>query len=299
MRIEEYETPPEDCTVEMRQTVWNEGVCVMDAAQIKCKSINPYLAGSVTAEATVLPYPFISTASPYFAVNDYSKLQHLEIIGKVFADKGYREAIRNAFKDLFRLDTSNTAVRVSAATWSFFSQTIKDLVYGAASGFAYGTKLGATAGMATLSPAGAAAFASLGGVLGASSYGAWQLMLATRKTLSWDFTPEEEKQMQARMVRQQGAAVLDEPKQHKISMMDLPKILRRIAETRSNGSLMRDSDNTLGLTIHDLKNMDWHREAALLEYLMWGRGEREGADPVTGLYDQVKCMEHAKAYEKN
>eukprot|EP00966_Prymnesium_polylepis_P167843 3879933-Prymnesium_polylepis.1 len=45
---------------------------------------------------------------------------------------------------------------------------------------------------------------------------------------------------------------LNPPERHKISMRMLPRILRRIADTRSNGNLVQGTDETVGFSVESL-----------------------------------------------
>lgn len=90
------------------------------------------------------------------------------------------------------------------------------------------------------------------------------------------------------------------PVQYKISVYDLPKVLRRIAATRSNGSLVKGTNQTIGWSAHDLHDKKWHKEAALFQWLMYGEGTRYNdttnanvrPNEFTGQYTVKQQQEH-------
>eukprot|EP00966_Prymnesium_polylepis_P032257 750731-Prymnesium_polylepis.1 len=86
---------------------------------------------------------------------------------------------------------------------------------------------------------------------------------------------------------------LEPPERFNITMASLARMIRRIAETRSNGSLVQGTDQTVGMSVQSLQDRGWRAEAALLHWMMYGEGERTGADSVTGLYTPEECIRHS------
>ena len=61
---------------------------------------------------------------------------------------------------------------------------------------------------------------------------------------------------------------------------------------------MTETDHTLGMsTQHDFREKKWNREAALMQWLMFGQGARGGQDTYTGLYDSKEDALHAAQFE--
>lgn len=102
------------------------------------------------------------------------------------------------------------------------------------------------------------------------------------------------------------SAMAKGPKQYKIGISELPGVLRRIAETRANGSLVDGTDQTVGLSVIDLEDHGWRTEAALLEWMAMGNGPRaeKGAEAVkphtiTGRYSMQQDAKQAVQLEQN
>lgn len=99
MRLEKYETPPESCEVEVLQSIVGDGQVVMHDTTIFSVNVTPYSASETNANAVLLPYPVISTPSPYFVVNDYSKLREAENLARTFLTQSTYKSYFDMAKD--------------------------------------------------------------------------------------------------------------------------------------------------------------------------------------------------------
>ena len=93
-----------------------------------------------------------------------------------------------------------------------------------------------------------------------------------------------------------AAALNRGPTIYKLTLPRLAQTLYRITETRANGSLVMNTDNTLGWTIHDFTNINWNAEAALLQWIMYGSGDRASRDTYTGLYNATSNATHVAQF---
>ncbi len=132
---------------------------------------------------------------------------------------------------------------------------------------------------------------------GVFAFGAWEMLRWAPRVSNWmsgwennrDFFSEDEI---AVINNSHAAQSIEPPNRHKVTITMLPKMLRRISETRANGSLVQGTDQTVGLSVHSLSDRGWNAEAAFLHWLMYGEGDRKEADPVTGIYPQDACIRH-------
>jgi hypothetical protein len=311
MRLENFETPPSSCVVDAKQRVVNGGVLYMDNNTIKSSPITPFAVNDASANVTILPYPLVCTEAPYVAVNDFSKVLDAELRLKLDAlDKGTKQELQSFYNIIVGASASDLGWGTAAfrATKGVLKVAGR-LFGGAASVVGTAVKAGAAAEtvVATSTAAQAAAVtiattAGAGGVAaaGGAAYILWNYMRKSKPQEGADLTDEDYLKLigQEREAtkRQLVSAIEDGPVIHKITLPELTSMLYRIAESRANGSMMTETDHTLGMSVHDFIEKTWNREAALMQWLMFGQGARAGRDAYTGLYDSKEDAMHAAQF---
>lgn len=297
MRLEDDEAVPESCHVHVLQRVVNDGTIIMDNKEVKKEKITPYSTGSAASEVVVLPYPLISTPEPHFHVNDYSRMREAEITVKISSDAGLLSATR-AFLDRIAgsvtpgsgesgprslmADLVNWVAAVKQASGKWVTAATGMAGAGAAvatgtAGVAMATEAATAAGVTeaaaavgvTVAP-GLAPVAVAGAAGGLGVFMVWEMLSSSRKLAKWTVTETDRE----RLLGMHERECTREPKQHRITISELPKILRRISETRANGSVVNGTDQTVGMSVHDLDDIKWRKEAAFLQWIQYGEGPR-------------------------
>eukprot|EP00966_Prymnesium_polylepis_P226503 5239452-Prymnesium_polylepis.1 len=325
LRLEEFETPPESCYVIVRQRVVNQGTVVMDDKETTRKRIIPYSSSGNSMNVLALPYPIISTPTPYFVVNDFSKLLHFEVLAKCAVNKNLflsytdvMKKIANVSKDVYAaanegvgptLDAvgRNTmeAMKSVISSIKTLSKSVIELSIWATLIFLLSSSVSQTLASNIMpfadTTTGKSAVDVVGTLFGFKGTNMFFFMSYTpmlqRLRSKWAkrgnnkdfFSPEE-----IRNIKNSHATESTKPPdRHTIPITLLPKILHRIAETRANGSLVEGTEQTVGFGVHSLKDQGWETEAAFLHWLVCGSGARKGAHPVTGLYSTDTAMDHS------
>ncbi len=306
MRLEDYEGVPESCHIHVLQRVVNGGTVIMDNKEVKKETITPYSTGSAASEVVVLPYPLISTPEPHFHINDYSRMREAEITVKVSQDVGLLSATKNFLARvagsvtpgsgqsgprMIAQDFANWAAAVRQATGKLVSTAAGAAGAGAAvstgvAGVAAATEAagaatsaaGAAASLAGVAaPAAVAPVVAGGAIGGLGVFMVWEMLSSSRKLEKWTVTTADRQ----RLLGMHEQECTKEPKQHRITISELPKILRRISETRANGSVVSGTDQTIGMSVHDLNDIKWRKEAAFLHWLQYGEGPRFDGSSLT------------------
>jgi hypothetical protein len=501
MRLEDYEEPPDVCTLEVRQRAVHDGTEIMPPTTVKQERVRPYSVGDATCNATVVPYPLACTPEPYVMINDYSQVRHYEALYLQYYDESLWKLIRELSATIFSVATPAALQVLGSAAAAYYlgkpaalaaasspslsaasslsgwigvmgTGWLAPLLVAGVAGFRQRKKILSTAshlahivsqwrgalptaaaaaggaaatgvaGMALESVVGQAwanvfsraadlvistlataidegvdfsmqtlaaalpemykqtqeediamrerwgpdgwggmyaQMSSVGGIISLMKQAATGVqdaafverarplaerhaeLLASKtlakdgiatafaNTLGWmqpvanrlkdaasfagnnspalgkaavyiggmsaamflryvirdahgaykgEYRPTS--QERAQMLAGHRSEMAKGPKQHKITLQELPRVLRRIAETRANGSLMDGSDQTVGMSVHDLDDFGWRTEAALLEWLAWGDGPRaeqgaddEKPDPITGRYSIQQDIKQA------
>lgn len=338
LRLEDYETPPEACTVSVHQRVVNEGTVVMDNKLISTKEVAPYSTFSAMANVVVLPYPIITTPPPHVYINDFSKLMHTEVLAKFASDEAWYKSVTAAMQQAGSFVKGAFTQPLGTLGWASYAAyifTLKTLKQAAVTGVkdvlqSAGTTLPAAAAGAaaqtaaqnlsgtiagqTAAAALTTAFPSLAGTslamlgpaqFGLYAFGAWEMLRMSGRLAAWATTWEKEERTFFsdseidNIKNAHSVDSLEPPERFKITMASLARMIRRIAETRANGSLVQGTDQTVGMSVQSLQDRGWRAEAALLHWMMYGEGERTGADPVTGLYTPEECIRHSARFRNN
>ncbi len=298
MRLEDYEGVPESCNVHVLQRVVNGGTVIMDNKEVKKEKITPYSTGSAASEVVVLPYPLISTPEPHFYINDYSRMREAEIMVKISQDVGLLNATRSFLgrvagsvtpgsgesgPGMLVRDLANwiAAAKQAAGQWLTSAAGAAGAGAAVSTGVA-GVAAATEAASAATGAAGAAASALgatapvvapalIGGAVGGLGvFMVWEMLSSSRKLEKWTVTAADRE----RLLGMHERECVKEPMQHRISISELPKILRRISETRANGSVISGTDQTVGMSVHDLSDRKWRKEAAFLQWIQYGEGPR-------------------------
>jgi len=315
MRLESFETPPSSCMVDARQRIVNGGVLYMDNNTIKSRPITPFAVNDASASVTILPYPIVCTESPHVAVNDFSKVLDAELRLKLDAlDTTAKKDLQEAFNIIVGASVSDLGWGSAAFRATRAVLKIAGTLFGGALNVA-GTvantgaaaaSAAAAAASSTAAQAAAATIATTTGaagvaVAGGAAYLLWNYMRKSKPDQGGELTDDDylklTKQERDATMRQLVSAMENGPIVHKITLPELTSMLYRIAESRANGSMMTETDHTLGMSIHDFREKKWNREAALMQWLMFGQGFRTGRDTYTGLYDSKEDAMHASQFE--
>ena len=272
-RVEDFESVPSRCVVESMQRVINDGQVYMDDTKIKTSEVAPYQVNSGSANVAILPYPLICTPAPYVTINDYSKALDREIALKLhFAEAGVEESLVAAYRVL----TGKAEGSIGSSLRELYAATAKIFK------FARNTAAAAAAG---------SAIPVVGTVAGAGAYLLWEYVKKLRGT-NLRLTDGELESSRAML----AAALNRGPTTHRVTLPQLTQMIYRIAETRANGSVVANTDNTLGWSIHDFEKLKWNAEAALLQWIMYGSGERPERNEYTGLYEETANASHVGLY---
>jgi hypothetical protein len=268
-RVEDFESVPSRCVVESMQRVINDGQLYMDDTKIKTSDVKPYQVNSSSANVTILPYPLVCTPAPYVTINDYSKALDREIALKVhFSESSLKESIVAAYRVL----TGESQGDVVASLKELYATAGKLFKFArnTATAFATGSAVPVVGPMATT-----------------GAYLMWEYVKKLRgKNLRLSVGERESSKAML------AAALNRGPNTYKITLPELTQMIYRIAETRANGSIVANTDNTLGWSIHDFEKLKWNAEAALLQWVIYGGGERPGRNKYTGLYDETSNAAH-------
>lgn len=297
LRLEDFETPPSSCVLEAKQRVVNGGVLYMDNQTIKSSELVPFAVNDLSASVTVLPYPLVCTEAPYVTINDYSKVLDAELRLKLDSlERGAKQKLVTLYNILTGKSASEKGtIRATIDATVSFLKLSGQLLAGAAS-------------MAKSAVGTYSAYQTLQGftgntgvaVTGAAAHVVWNYVrktMAAHKDISGktDYFKLTEQEKSVTM-GQLASAMESGPVAHKITLTELTSMLYRISETRANGSVITDTDHTLGMSVHDFVRNKWNREAALMQWLMFGEGERSGRNTYTGLYDTKTDALHAAKY---
>lgn len=285
LRLEDYESAPKRCAVQVVQKVINEGTVVMPWTVVKKEEIIHHSVSDTTNSVTVLPYPMMCTPQPSIAINDYSKMREAELLLTVSADKRILGATTRFLKKALAQVVPGSGA--SSMRWNDFVQlgvAIKQAAKDALTSAAPGAVASAATGAGFLGT----------GIGGIATFMLWQYISARHKVDDWDIKAEDRE----RLFGVHEAECSKDPLQYKFTLDELTSSIFRIAETRANGSVV--GDRTIGLGVHDLLDQRWRAEAALLQYLQYGemnrpKDKKSSPDPVTGRYNTRQNIEQNKA----
>jgi hypothetical protein len=270
MRLEDYEGVPESCHVHVLQRVVNDGTVIMDNKEVKKETITPYSTGSVASEVIVLPYPLISTQEPHFHINDYSRMREAEITVKVSLDVSLLGATKKFLARVRGAKRDGPPVKM-LDNWADFANWATAVKQAAVK---YANAAPRAAGAADpadpADPDAVAPVVAGGAIWGLGVFMVWAMLSSSLKLEKWTVTAQD----RDRLLGMHEQECTKNPEQHRITISELPKILRRISETRANGSVVSGTDQTIGMSVHDLNDINWRKEAAFLQWLQYGEGPR-------------------------
>lgn len=267
MRLEEYEIAPASCVLYVKQRVVHKKRVAMKSTTVLEKQLTPNNVSSQLCECVSVDYPVVSTPMPYFGINDYNYLRCVEstiavplkalewaskFVQKTAAQTGN---IANASLSGFTLQAAyNAFVGVQSYTgWL-------------ASGYAYYFSWAPGATTAAELATGAATMTTLAGV--AASVLTVSLIYKLYRDMQATGLPfKVDKESNKDLLERHKTLCSQEPVTHTITLEEFPDVIMRLAETRSNGSLIDGTGETLGKNTADLSDMGWKRESALLDYL--------------------------------
>jgi hypothetical protein len=268
VRVEDGQVAPVRTVVTVLQKVVDDGAVLTEGVELLRKEIKPYSTNDLSAEVHAVPYPMIITKPPTVVIQDNDALRRWQ----------YKE----------RLWRQDRAVTIVERLLSFLT-TRNTRIGGQGQGTGRARRVFSAAGSGALRAALSDRGPSRWGIV-------WRILSVTLSPKLYALFEVASTVYQLRRNQfEDDTPPPEEAKLVEMSLNEFASVLRRIAETRAGGSMLKDPD--MGLSPISLAKENMVSEAAVLYWLLYGGAPlepdapRSAAEAPAGNVLDSECMD--------